>query len=843
MAESNPCLELALQAAGDRLSKRDVAKAFRDVDEIREGFVKRGLVDNLDERVAGEVVKRATIAKFEAARTRRNTLLSAQKHGDVMASHREMTANGIEPWEAARAQIEGIQKSGPGTRASAWAAYEATYRRWTRAAWSAMEERPHLKKMVGLKSFDDNLTRELGELRPGGQPGKTGDADAQFLAAKMAGVMELGRTETNQLGASIGRIEGYSGPQDHSELMLMKYGRDEWIKDILPHLDIEGAFPDVAPAKVPEVLSGIYDTIVTGISNEPTGRARGEFVGPANLGRRFEHHRVLHFKSADDYIAYRDKYGNGNTFIGIMRALRRQAKAAGAMEKFGPNPEYEIGRYLGEVQREMKKAGAKPDDIKRLDFDRFKGSVDIMTGLADVPANIRMAEVNSNIRSTQRMAKLGGAMITSVPADFATVAQSGFFRGNGLFRTATQQFEAMIGSNTPEGRQIGALTVEGFDGLIGEVTRASIVNDGMPGLISRMEDKFFQFNFLTQTTDISKRAAARVVTQQLGDGAALPFNKLHPRLQNVLEMHRIGGAEWDVLRAGAFKGESGKMYLTADRAGSLPDDLIAKYAADKLTGVKPEKMAEVLAATRRDLEIRLGGYIVDEVRMGVLDTDYASRRISTWGGSRPGTPAGEAIRHVMLFKGFPIAFAQRVLGRAIWGAPGATTLDRAINNKWHIGTMLAGMTAAGYMAMSIKDMLSGNWPPRDPFSKDTIMAAMMQGGALGIYGDFLFARANRYGGGILGTAAGPVLGSANDFVTIYQNFRDGDPKAAQIINFIYGNTPYANLFYVRPAVDILFMNAMREWASPGYLARKEQRRLDEYGQRQMFPQTLDELTR
>jgi hypothetical protein len=205
--------------------------------------------------------------------------------------------------------------------------------------------------------------------------------------------------------------------------------------------------------------------------------------------------------------------------------------------------------------------------------------------------------------------------------------------------------------------------------------------------------------------------------------------------------------------------------------------------------------------------------------------------------------AGEAIRYVMQFKGFPIAFSQRVLGRAIYGAPGAGALDRAMNNKWHIGVLLTGMTAAGYMSMSVKDMLSGNWPPRDPFDPKVITAAMMQGGTLGIYGDFLFGKANRVGMGAIETLSGPGPGTLSDIYSIFTDLRDGDPKAARIINTLYNNTPYANLFYVRPAVDILFMNAMREWASPGYLARKEQRRLDEYGQRQMFPQTLDELTR
>ena len=46
------------------------------------------------------------------------------------------------------------------------------------------------------------------------------------------------------------------------------------------------------------------------------------------------------------------------------------------------------------------------------------------------------------------------------------------------------------------------------------------------------------------------------------------------------------------------------------------------------------------------------------------------------------------------------------------------------------------------------------WPPRDPTDHKTIIGAMFQGGAAGIYGDFLFGRVNRFGGGFTETAIG-----------------------------------------------------------------------------------------
>jgi hypothetical protein len=62
-------------------------------------------------------------------------------------------------------------------------------------------------------------------------------------------------------------------------------------------------------------------------------------------------------------------------------------------------------------------------------------------------------------------------------------------------------------------------------------------------------------------------------------------------------------------------------------------------------------------------------------------------------------------------------------------------------------------------------------------------------------------------------------------------------SAAKALNLITGNTPFANLWFVRPAMDALILNSLREAASPGYLQRQRKRRQVEYGQ-QAIEQTL-----
>ena len=60
--------------------------------------------------------------------------------------------------------------------------------------------------------------------------------------------------------------------------------------------------------------------------------------------------------------------------------------------------------------------------------------------------------------------------------------------------------------------------------------------------------------------------------------------------------------------------------------------------------------------------MRVRRFFADEVTQGIIEVDPRARRTTTL-GFRPGSLAGEAMRFVMQFKGWPVAFTQRVLGR------------------------------------------------------------------------------------------------------------------------------------------------------------------------------------
>jgi len=380
--------------------------------------------------------------------------------------------------------------------------------------------------------------------------------------------------------------------------------------------------------------------------------------------------------------------------------------------------------------------------------------------------------------------------------------------------------------------EISYLLGEGFDGIIGHISSPNAATDGPLGYTSALQEKFFRWNALTWWTDVQRASAGRMISAEMGMRAKSAYDALPDKYRHVLGLHNIDATKWEAIRKAGSREVSGNDYITPDLIRNLEDSDLEPLVASRLEGKSEEQRAIIIERARRDLELSLLSFFADETNYGVIETDARSRRTTTL-GLRPGTTAGEAIRFVSQFKGFPTAFTQRVIGRGLFGhRDGAGFAEKAA----HMGALIAGMTMAGYASLVMKDLVKGNWPPRDPTDAKTWASAFVQGGAAGIYGDFLFSKVNRFGGGLTETLVGPSIGAIADLAELGLKARDAalsseeKVRMADFLNFGVQNTPFANLFYTKPALDYLFLNAMREAASPGYLRKQEKRRMTEYGQ-------------
>jgi len=826
------CFNAANAAAGDRLHREDIQEAFQRVFDEKRRMEAAGEIDNMAERLATFAEKEAERTRIAAALQRRHAALNILVRDRLDGQINGFLKAGMKPRDAMLAILEGTSKQVEQGRASVDAIRLANEARYVGAMMAEIQrDNPHLITALSDPKLDADIMREMVELKEGGNPGVTGNKDAQYVAKVFASYAELARTDMNRLGASIGKLDGWAGAQTHDNIKMIQAGKDAWVTAILPKLDLLRTFPEATTEKdIVDALDGIYDTIITGFSNKMSPKEMGQRVNPANLAKRLGRSRVLHFKNAEAALAYRDQFGYGTTAAGIFNHLRRSAHIAAVMDKLGPNPEVMFGSIAESLKRKVKEGpGDEATKNKRIaelstDDGKIRQALDIATGLISRPVNATGAKIAADIRATESMAKLGGAVITALPSDTVQVGISSMFRGSGFMKGFVSQIEGIM-QGRPKGEQaeIAYMLGEGFDGLIGHVVNGAAAVDGPLGKMARLQELFFKYSGLTWATDVGRAVAGRTISAEMAMRAKLPFDKLPPLYRDTLSRYGIDAAKWDVIRQAKTRMANGREYITPDAIRLLPDEAVAG-------------LGKTADDARQELEQSLLSFVADQTNYGVIETDARSRRTSTL-GLRPGTVAGEVVRFIMQFKGFPIAFMQRVYGHAAFGYSSDVS-------KWtraaHIGTIMAATTMAGYVSMAMKDLLKGYWPPRDPTDPKTWAAAFVQGGAAGIYGDYLFSQVNRFGSGPLETAAGPTIGTAGDLIELALKARDyGVAKVqgedargpvADLVNLFQQNTPFVNLFYTKLATDFLFMDSLREAIKPGYRKQKANRRKQDYGQ-------------
>ena len=200
-------------------------------------------------------------------------------------------------------------------------------------------------------------------------------------------------------------------------------------------------------------------------------------------------------------------------------------------------------------------------------------------------------------------------------------------------------------------------------------------------------------------------------------------------------------------------------------------------------------------------------------------------------GTKPGTPLGEAVRTLTQFKSFAAAVLGRHLAPAFRGYAGYK--PAALMAHFIVAT-----TLTGWLAMNAKAIARGEQPKSlvgaDAAETGKIWtAALVQGGGLGIYGDFLFGEQNRNGQGFaVSSLAGPALGDIEQVAqAVLSAVHGGDVNPStgasrlpgELTRLASRNIPLINTWYTRLALDYLILWRMQEAVSPGYLERYENR--------------------
>ncbi|HTQ33529.1 MAG TPA: hypothetical protein VMI30_05125 [Stellaceae bacterium] len=786
-------------------ARRRSATGMPDIDSVR--VATRDVAGEM--RDAGKIEKRNALINLRARIGRRQRIAAAP---DLVT--------GI------KAEIHGVNTPIAGGRFSAEAEGKALARVYVAGAVTELE-RAGLLRAARSKALERDWARELFELSKGedGRPGITGSAEALKIAQVIDKYQEQAKQRLNKAGAAIGDYSGYITRTSHDPDKIRRAGLDAWKQVIRAKLD-PATFDNVGidPAAQERFLDNVYHALITGVHLTHEGMQGfkdPEFTGPGNLAKRLSQERVLHFRDADAWLDYHAQFGGRSLIEDVIGSLERSARATALMHHFGTNPRAEFAadlRYFAEQQRNSDPAAVTR--LREAEHD-LQNRFDFLDGTANMPVNRLGARIGSAVRVWTSMAKLGGVMLTHLPVGALKAAELryqgiGLLRGYGDYAASFFRGRGFAESET---RQVMDRLLAGVEGMQRDLLSRFEPDDGVPGTLSKLANSFFKLTGLSYVLNAQRAGAEFTMSRHLGalldrEHAAMPADT-----QRVLSLFGIGDKEWSLLRqAPDHAAIDGRAFLTPDAATRIPDAAVIQHLFDsgainsRVIG-DPATMRKV-NAFRDELALRLASYFTDRSAHVVIEPGIATRA-DILRGFRPGTPEGEAVRFIAQFKTWPAALVRMGLGREIYGGQ---SRPAAIAGVLHMA--LAG-TVLGYLAMTLKDLAKGR-TPRDPDSPKTWAAAMMQGGGLGILGDFLFGEYNRFGQNFTETLAGPVIGQGiNSVLELWNRAKNGQDLKAELFRDMLNNTPFINLFYTRLALDYLFLWQVQEALNPGFIRRFE----------------------
>lgn len=817
---ANACIEAIQAAAGRDLTDDEMAEIIETLQTRQKAIQAENQSLSLEDAALQAADELGRDAQLAAVIEKRNAYINFRRRTEAVEYIRKNWADrydlGLESF------LVGTNVARTGSRRSVAAEQKELSQAYVAGLLNDFDKSGHLPLLVS-GTMDRELTRALWQLNQETPDLKGFSSDVVEMAQILRKWQELARIEANRAGAFIGKLDNYVARQSHDPYKLQTAGFSVWRDFIAPRLD--------------KVLSdyyllNVYNNLVSGNHLKVSTGGPSGFKGPGNLAKKLSQERVLHFKDADSWFEYNQEFGTGSLREAVIGGLDRLGESTALMKKLGTNPESNWNQILDKLQLDLKN---DPIALKKFGVDRNKmlaNRLKEVDGTTRVPVDAAAARVASNLRAWESMAKLGGAVL-SAASDLPVAASELSYQGRSFLGSLGEVMGGLVaGRKTAEQREILSSLGVFLDSMRGDVVSRFSADDSLGGRMSRAQRMFFKANGLTWWTDTVRTSVALMMSHNLAIHQGKSFDELGD-LGRTLNLYGIDAKRWDLLRKSPESLADGKQYLTTEGVDAIPDSELAAYLG--------RSDAPSLRELRDDMKSQLRAFITDRASYAVIEPDARTRAIMRQ-GTQPGTVPGELLRFAGQFKAFPIAILQKSVGRELYGrgyTPSAygsgrmkelwQALQNGSGEKLGLAQLLLWTTAFGYLSMTAKDMLKGR-NPRDPSNPHTWVASMLQGGALGIYGDYLFGEVNRFGGSPIQTAAGPVLGAGEDLISLYNKIRTGDDAAATAFRFALNNTPFINLFYSRIALDYLFLYQLQENMNPGYLRRMERRVEKENGQ-------------
>ncbi len=839
------CRDQFVKFAGDVFDAADVERIVDDVAKKARARMDKPGADT--SRSITEIIDEMTVEELKEFAVRKH-MAAHDKRADV---ERGVRWNGLD----AQSDTQRLQAMNVGTgldRAGNQGGLDQRsrelHRGWLQGMFTDLEEAGvmPLLKQKAFRRADDALGRdifiEISRIN-NGSDAPTGNKDAVKIAEILAPYLERARLSQNEVGAFIGKIDGYVTAQDHDMLKVAggffkgtdlnvlnpnrkansqarrKAAQKQWRDTILPLLH-ERTFAGVKDRTA--FLDNVWANIITGNHERVNGTALdgalkdvAPSVGKASLARRVSQERVLHFKSAADAWTYKQAYSKGTVIENIVRQLDLAARNTELMRVYGPNPQAKFEAMLAGI-RGNAKSFDRVESV--LHFNRRQAEFDQITGVASSTENVRLSTFVNAVKTLQVVSKLGGMTLSSM-GDNTFAAQTLRRAGVPLLNGYSSLFGGLSRLEGSVRREVGELLGVNVRVIAGAQIQRYAASDGAGGVLNRASTSFYKVNLFNFWQTGIRNGVGASLGKFIGTMADKSWGRLPAETRATFESYGIDKTLWQAVRGSASDVDG------LDMGRLLTPDMVGRTPAEKLAAWGKAQGLTNGPAIAREAELRFGMFYNDIADRAMTEPKARERALLRF-GSKKGTVWGALVETMLQFKSFPLTVLTQQIIPGFKGTAG-------LNSMASVAHMIVGATILGYFAMQSKQLAKGK--TLREMSGETVMAAFLQGGGGGIYGDFFFADYNRYGGGFLDTALGPTAGSMTEFAGMTRALFTEDRVGPKALRFAKGHTPFANLFYTQAALDYLVLFQMQEWVNPGSLERMEKRMERERGQRYIIP--------
>lgn len=669
-----------------------------------------------------------------------------------------------------------------------------------------------------LAIFDDVLDK-VGKGAFGRQKGKahlpnvirevmgerTGDQTASEFAKAWLKVQDVAVDLFNEAGGSMRRLDRYV-PQGQNRVKMLR-NEQKWLDMHMKAVDWNRTrWPDgrMIPAdQRMDVLREVYKTLTTDGANkiDPKAfRGRGRAVG-----NQLENHRFLHYADAQGWLDVHETFGDGNIFDVFIGHLQDMSHRTALVQTFGPNPEMTQMNIQSIVRKYAAAEGPQAlADAEAVLKNKFDPMFDTIMRANPMDPDSMLGNAVTGTANILTAAQLGSASILAIPGDFVQTAAVRALNNMGLFDGVGYYVKTMA-ADPAFMKQIA--TQSGF--VMDEVVMSTYASTRFTGLAThgpavsrRVAEGVMRLSLMSGHTRSARWAVQAEFMGLMQRSRSTTFADLPFR--QVMERYGIGPDEWDALRGSV-------------KAWTPRNDVSFLRPIDVLQTDMPNKQA---------LYNKFQGMIYEEARKMVPEATIEGA-VTLKDTTRPDTLVGALLYSFAMYKNFPVSFAM------IYGRLGMTAPTVKGRLAFYAG-LGASMTLVGALGTQLREMSQG----RDPLPMDNAAfmgKALLSGGALSIYGDFLFTGINAFGQGPQDVVAGPLVGFmadttnlvlgdvfqwANTVGSLDEGFESS--TASKAVEYARRYTPGHSIWWARLALQRQVFDRLQNIADPNAYKKRQQ---------------------